>query len=68
MKKRIHVVHEHTCGILENQHGTDVGVQKFSNGRWYWVDYADGQNMLRQIRYCPYCGQELDREDENEIK
>lgn len=58
----MHVIDEHECTILENQHGTEIGVQKFSNGnKWYWVDYkCNGKTVMNQISYCPYCGTKLD--------
>ena len=63
MLKIMKVIKDHTCETLNNQHGTEVAVQKFDDGNWYWADYANNRNELNGIAYCPYCGKELRMEE-----
>lgn len=56
----MHVIEEHECTTLEEQHFTDIAVQLYNDWRWYWVDFRDDKTVLNQISYCPYCGCKLD--------
>lgn len=63
MRKTMEVIKEHKCKPLNNQHGTEIAVQKFNDGNWYWVDYKNNKNVMNGVLYCPYCGKELKKED-----
>lgn len=55
----MHVIEEHECHILGKQRFSDIAVQEYNNGRWYWVDFSGHKTVLNQISYCPYCGCKL---------
>ena len=65
----ISVVQDHECDILTDynrRYGRDgeMGVQKFSDGHLYLTRWSDKNgNSAWGIRYCPYCGADLSKEE-----
>ena len=57
------VIKEHECKTLKNQRGTEIAVQKFNDGNWYWANYDENKAVLNGIKYCPYCGLDLEKEE-----
>lgn len=56
MAERLDLAEEHNCELLKDH--KSIGIQQFNDGKWYFARYGK-RNVLHEILYCPYCGEQL---------
>ena len=49
----------HNCETLQKSN-VDIDIKKIDK-RWYWIFWHKTKSQAHEIKYCPYCGEELEK-------
>lgn len=54
------VINEHNCKAIEKQSAITISKRFFNfKERWFWEEETKEGIKAHEIKFCPYCGEEL---------
>lgn len=54
------IIDEHNCEAMKNQNVIAITKREInSKARWYWEREDKKSIQADEIKFCPYCGEEL---------
>ena len=52
----------HECKTMQEAK-VDISVETIGR-KWYWIFWGEKRNCAYGIAYCPYCGENLEKEED----
>ena len=57
-KDRVKMNERHECETIQKSR-VPISIEKIGK-QWYWILWGKKKNEANGIRFCPYCGKELE--------